>query len=90
MKDITIEPNFYRESVGRESGGYNVYEHDEYPDGSVLAGQNRRTFCDYFDTLEEAQAAFPTAFQCGSTQCAPCLPDTPPSWFNKGDAGEEW
>ena len=90
MTDITIEPNFYRESVGRPSGGYNVYKHDEYPNSSVLAGQERRTFCDFFDTIEEAQAAFPAAYVSGDTHRAPYLPATPPSWFDPANAGEEW
>ena len=88
--DITIEPNFYRESVGRADGGFNVYEHDEYPEGSVLEGQDRRTWRGFFDTLSEAQAEFPEAYECGDTRCAPTLPDCPPAWFDPSYAGEEW
>jgi hypothetical protein len=41
--------------------GYNVYEFGTYPRSSVLAGQTRKQFVDGFDTLEEAQAAYPDA-----------------------------
>jgi hypothetical protein len=40
---------------------YGVYAYDEYPRSSVLAGQQRRSFIDSFDTLEEAKAAYPAA-----------------------------
>ena len=40
---------------------YGVYEYGVYPRGSVLAGQERRTFLGSFETLAEAQAAFPHA-----------------------------
>ena len=41
--------------------GYSVYEFGVYPRSSVLAGQTRKQFIDGFDTLEEAQAAYPDA-----------------------------
>lgn len=34
---------------------YGVYEYSEYPQSSVLAGQERRRFLDSFPTLEEAR-----------------------------------
>ena len=40
---------------------YGVYEYDIYPKSSVLAGQERRTYINEFDTLEEAKAKFPNA-----------------------------
>lgn len=50
--------------------GVTVYKHDRYPRGSVLAGQDRRTFVDTFESVEAAKAAFPKATdltQVGST-----------------------
>lgn len=40
---------------------YGVYEYGRFGRGSVLAGQTRRIFLGSFATLEEAQAAFPSA-----------------------------
>lgn len=40
---------------------YGVYEYDIHPDSSVLAGQVRRVFIDWYDTEEEAVAAHPDA-----------------------------
>lgn len=41
--------------------GYTVYKIDTYPRTSVLAGQQRRTWLDNFETLEEAKTQFPQA-----------------------------
>jgi hypothetical protein len=41
--------------------GFAVYRYDVYPRHSVLAGQERRTFLDVFETLYEAQGSFPEA-----------------------------
>ena len=38
-----------------------VYEFGTYPRSSVLAGQAMKSYRDSFDTLEEAQAAYPQA-----------------------------
>jgi hypothetical protein len=38
-----------------------VYEHSVYEDSSVLAGQSRRQWLDDFETLAEAEAAYPHA-----------------------------
>jgi len=40
---------------------FGVYRYDRYPRGSVLAGQERRTFLASFETLAEARTAFPGA-----------------------------
>ena len=53
MSDIHIEPNEY--------GGFSAYELGVYPRSSVLSGQTRKTFLDMFDTLEQAQSAYPRA-----------------------------
>ena len=44
-----------------KGGGFSVYEFWEYPESSVLAGQTCKRFVDNFDTIEEAQAAYPDA-----------------------------
>lgn len=41
--------------------GWNVYEYGEYEDSSVLAGQTRKAFIDFFLTKEEAIKAYPDA-----------------------------
>lgn len=58
---------------------YTVYEHSVYPRHSVLAGQDRRVWLDDFETLEEAQAAYPKAEVCvgGTTYRPPCLHHLP-------------
>jgi hypothetical protein len=54
MPEQTIERSKYDD-------GYSVYEWGVYPRSSVLAGQDRKQWIDGFDTLEEAQAAYPDA-----------------------------
>ena len=44
-----------------KDGGFSVYEFGEYTESSVLAGQTCKRFVDNFDTIEEAQAAYPDA-----------------------------
>jgi hypothetical protein len=50
---------------------YTVYAHDRYPRGSVLSGQDRRTWLDSFPTLEQAQVAYPSAKNITGTTYAP-------------------
>jgi len=38
-----------------------VYGHGVYDDSSILAGQDKRTWLEAFDTIEEAQKAYPVA-----------------------------
>ena len=40
---------------------YSVYEFGVFPKGSLLSGQTMKSFRDSFDTLEEAQKAYPHA-----------------------------
>lgn len=40
-----------------------VYEWDEFPPNSLLAGQERKAYKDSFATLEEALKEYPTAVQ---------------------------
>jgi hypothetical protein len=70
---------------------YGVYRYDTYPDSSVLAGQERRSFLGSFPTLAEAQAEFPDAeWADGSGYRQINIPDTPPDWFDPANAGEQW
>jgi hypothetical protein len=83
MNDITIEPH--------PDCGIAVYSHGEYETWSVLAGHNRRVFLDRFDTVEEAQRAYPTAEVLQhSTKVEINLPKQAPAWFDPLDAGESW
>ena len=71
---------------------YGVYRYGTYPSWSVLAGQEKRSFVQEFDRLEEAQAAYPGAeWNGGGSGYRPVtLPDTPPDWFDEANAGEHW
>jgi len=40
---------------------YGVYRYDTYGRGTVLAGQERRSAVDFFDSLEDARAVYPRA-----------------------------
>ena len=44
---------------------YGVYAYDTYPRTSVLAGQQRRTFINSYETLAEARVAHPDAKESG-------------------------
>jgi hypothetical protein len=57
---------------------YTVYRLDRYPRGSVLQGQQRRTWVNQFHTIEAAQAAYPTAeIIAGTTYQEPYLSHLP-------------
>lgn len=89
----TIEPSvdeYTKEQI------YAVYAHGEYEETSVLAGQARRVFMDYFDTVELALEEYPEAevmnhstkvmgYNAGDT-----MPVNPPDWFDPTTAGENW
>lgn len=55
MADQTIEE--------KGEGFFAVYEFGVYDRNSVLAGQTKKQFLDGFNTLEEAQAKYPSAEQ---------------------------
>lgn len=61
---------------------WTVYEHSTYPSSSVLAGQHRRVWVDDFDTLAEAQRAYPKAVVIGGSTF------TPPSLDHLPDGGD--
>ena len=54
MNDLTIEYD----------GEYNwwyLYEFSTYPRSSVLAGQTMKSYIGHYDTVEQAQAEYPSA-----------------------------
>lgn len=38
-----------------------LYKLDEFPESSVMAGQPRKTFLDFYPTVEDAQEEYPSA-----------------------------
>jgi hypothetical protein len=56
---MQIQIEYPSEGATYSRDQYGVYRYDTYPRSSVLAGQERRVFLDSFNTLEEAQAAYP-------------------------------
>ena len=90
----TIEPAW---SFEGDPDGFDVYEHGVYEESSVLHGQQRRTFMDSFQTLNEAKEAYPQAeLLKHSTKPNPLLDRVaslgpcPESWFDPSAAGERW
>jgi hypothetical protein len=76
-RELTIEADKY-------GNGYNVYEWSVYERSSVLAGQEKKQYIDGFNTLEEAEAAYPEAV-AGYRQANNYFhhlpdPDDPSSW----------
>lgn len=88
MTQITIEYPSAGATYSRDE--YGVYKYDEYPESSVLAGQERRTFLDSFSTLAEAKAAYPDATESANGYREIVIPETPPEWFDPANAGETW
>ena len=80
---LSIEPD--------KRGGVIVYGHGTYEETSVLAGYPLRQWIKHFDTVEEAQKAYPTAeVKEWPTKMDVELPRVAPSWFDPGAAGEVW
>jgi len=70
---------------------FGVYEYGVHPEGSVLAGQERRILRDRFDRLEDARAAYPAAQVAGGSLYRKIhIPESPPEWFDPEAAGETW
>jgi hypothetical protein len=70
---------------------YGVYRYGTYERGSVLEGQEKRSFLGEYDTLEEAKANHPDAeYSDGSQYREVFIPHTAPEWFDPADAGETW
>ena len=57
---VHIEP--MRGSTYDVPGRVAAYAYDVYPPSSVLAGQERRSFLESFDSLADAVAQYPTAY----------------------------
>lgn len=74
-QDIRIEFPMRGETYNKPK--YGVYRYSVYGPTSVLAGQQRRVFLDSFDTLEEAQAKYPTATTAGCGYLPPSLDHLP-------------
>jgi hypothetical protein len=53
--------DYYTISHSRYGDGFDVFGWGTYERGSVLEGQPQKVFLDAFETLEAAQAEFPTA-----------------------------
>lgn len=70
---------------------YGVYRYSEYPRGSVLEGQEKRSALGTYPTLAEAQAEHPQArYEGGSQYREVPVPRTPPPDFDPADIGETW
>lgn len=70
---FTIEQASCGATYQNDADTFTVYEISRYARSSVLAGQQRRVWCDEFASLAEAQAAYPHARVSGSTYRAPYL-----------------
>lgn len=80
-------------SVGKtySRNEYGVYSYGTYEASSVLAGQERRSALGSFDSLEEAQLAYPGAeWVDGSLYHEVTVSQSAPDWFDPEAAGEVW
>ena len=88
-EDIRIE--FPSKGATYYNEAYGVYKYDTWPSHSVLAGEERRTYLEEFNTLEEAQAKYPKAVVVDHSCFRPLvMSSVAPDWFDPMDAGEEW
>ena len=85
-------------------GGFAAFGHGVYPKNSILEGQAQRTWLQWYETVEEAEADWPHAetvladapstlgsiLRGESLADLSGLPETPPAWFDPRDAGERW
>lgn len=71
---------------------YGVYSYGTYGRGSVLEGQEKRSFVAQYETLAEAKAEHPNASWDGdgSQYREVTVPHMAPSWFDPLAAGEVW
>ncbi len=70
---------------------FGVYRYSEYPAGSVLEGQEKRSALGTYPTLAEAQREHPDArYAAGSQYREVTVPRTPPEDFDPEIAGEVW
>ena len=95
---MTVDQTIEKENRPYTDGeiSFVVYEHGIYEDSSVLAGQDKRSFKDSFDSLEEAQEAFPEAHLIeGTTKqninaMTSHLPDCTPGSYGDPDEAAEY
>jgi len=88
---ITIEEKSHGATYSNESG-FTIYGHKPYERSSVLAGHMARCYLGHFDTLTEAQAAYPKAEVSGSSY-QPLNLSVPPAWCTpqyEAETGEVW
>lgn len=85
----TIEPD-------KRGDGFNVYEWGTYPKGSVLAGQDRKTFVDASSDQYELKLKYPGAEVFDHVvECTATVNANAPANYYAGDggfydAGEYW
>lgn len=86
--------NYHNYTIEPEFDKFVVFGHGEYPEDSVLAGQYARGAVDTFDTLEEAQKAYPQADVPEYSTRVPSgwipMSHNPPSDFDPAYCGERW
>lgn len=84
---FTIEQGSRGATYQNSADTFTVYEISRYGRGSVLAGQQRRVWCDDFPSLAQAQAAYPQARVIGgSTYREPSLHHLP----GNGDGSQDY
>ena len=70
---------------------WEVWEINEYPESSVLAGQMRVSLVDQYPSERMALVAYPNAVVTDSRpRPVAVVSSCPPSDFDPLDAGEEW
>jgi hypothetical protein len=93
---MTPKPELYIEpSAGAtydHPGEFAVYSYGTYPESSVLAGREKRSFvAGGFTSEAEAKAAYPDATVAGASLYREItVPHTAPDWFDPASAGEVW
>jgi hypothetical protein len=90
MTDVFIENPMVGKTYQHDDE-FGVYEYGVHPEGSVLAGQEKRSLKDRFPTLEAAKLAYPAATVAGGSLYREIhIPESPPEWFDPSYAGESW
>lgn len=86
-----IKMSYLRIEPDKTGEGFNVYEIDEWPNSSVLAGNERKSFKDAFNDKSGAVKAYPKAevsdyIYSVNGDIGAC----PPPSFDPYYAGESW
>lgn len=76
-------PSIVNQNCNQVFGVFKYYE---------WKGESVRAWMDEFNTLDEAQAAYPNAVfnGLGSAYQPPIISHLAPDWFDEADAGERW